>query len=221
MNRGYLDDAIDLAKDHVTSELDAAKWIGKAAVDAAKWGYKHPGEVGTGLGGLGLLVGGGPITLGLGAAAVGLGVLGARNSIRKKDWAGAVLDVAGIIPGVGGVFKGIKGVAAGGRAAVFGRDAHTAAGAAEDAVRSGAIKAGEYNPNAVKTSHLQNLSKREARQEHRLETRGRHFDQTSVGIGGVSAARNDLLPNIGLEHPPWILPPESAMLPPIRLSHAP
>jgi YD repeat-containing protein len=39
-----------------------------------------------------------------------------------------------------------------------------------------------------------------------------------VGIGGVSAARTHLLPRMGLESPPWILPGVSAMLPPATIS---
>jgi hypothetical protein len=72
----------------------------------------------------------------------------------------------------------------------------------------------------VKASHLQNLSKQEARQEHLLETQGRRFDQTSVGVGGVSAARTHLLPKMGLEYPPWIATAASLLRPPASLSDA-
>jgi hypothetical protein len=172
-------------------------------------------EVGTGLGGAALLVGTGPVGIGLGIAALGLGAVGARNSFREKKWVGFGLDVAGIVPGAGGIAKGIKAIGAT-------RDAGRLAGLVNDAVRSGAAaKAGGYNPNTVKASYLQNLSKQTEREAHRIENQGRRLDQASVGIGGVAAARTHLLPKVGLEYPPWILPAVSAMLPPASLSHVP
>jgi hypothetical protein len=82
------------------------------------------------------------------------------------------------------VVKGGKAVLATGRATRLAGRARTAA---DDAVRSGAVKAGEYNPNAVKAFHLQNVFTQTEREAHQHEQWGRRFDLTSVGI--VASAR--------------------------------
>jgi RHS repeat-associated protein len=205
--------------DHIA---DAGKWIGGAAVDAANFAYDNPGTVGMALGLGALAIGTGPLALGLGVAALGVGAAGARNSFRKKEWVGFGLDVAGIVPGVGGVVKGAKAIGAGTRAARYARDAQTATRAADDAARSAAAaEAGGYNPNAVKASHLQGMSKQTETDAHRLERRGRRLDEISTGIGGVSAVRTHLLPKIGIAYPPWTAPAASLLRPPATLSHAP
>jgi hypothetical protein len=176
------------------SELDAVRDIGTFV-------YKNPGTAGTILGAGALAIGTGPLAIGLGVSALGLGVAGARNSFHDKDWVGFGLDVAGMVPGASGVTKSIKAVAAGSRATRLGRDAQAAARAADHALRSGAAKAGEYNPHSVNASYLQGMSKQAETKAHSLESQGRRLDEIGVGIGSVGAART-FLPRIGIEHPP-------------------
>jgi hypothetical protein len=91
-----------------------------------------------------------------------LGGVAAYRSVKSavttgKDPLGAALDVAGILPGAGAVSKGVKGIVATRDAGRLAGAAKTATQAADDAVRSGAAKAGGYNPHSVQESHLQGV----------------------------------------------------------------
>jgi hypothetical protein len=50
------------------------------------------------------------------------------------------------------------------------------------------------------------------------KVRVNQWDEIGVGIGGLTAVRNHLLPKLGLEHPPGIL--RAVMLPPASLGNA-
>jgi RHS repeat-associated protein len=192
--------------DHITS---AGKWLAtdglNAVKDVAKYAWDHPGEVGTAIGVAALAAGTGPLAIGLGVASVGFGVRSASRTSPREDPLGFVLDLGGVVPGVGGVVKGSKSLLAAGKATRLAGRARTAADAADDAVRSGAIKAGGYNPNAVKASRLQGVSEQEASKAHRLEQQGRRADQFGIGMGGVSAARTHV-PKFGIDLPPLTAP---------------